>query len=125
MSEQEQTIKSKVKDPSAYKALLDIQQQEALLKAKSGYLKAYIFSFFIPPLGVYYFIKYFFVADNSYENRKAGIISLVLTITSLIVNFWLFNLFFTSFAPEGSNNEEFINELITPANQKELQQLFQ
>ncbi len=125
MDEQQPTIKPKVKDPYAYKALLEIQQQDALLKAKQGYLKAYIFSFFIPPLGVYYFIKYFFVADTTGENRKAGLISLVLTIISLIISFWLFNLFFASSAPKSSNNEEFINELITPANQKELQQLLQ
>lgn len=114
-----------VKNPQAYQALLTIQQQEASLKARSGYLKAYILSFFIPLIGVYYFIKYFFIADTSYENRKAAFLSLAITTASLFLNIWLFNLFFSQFAPKGSVNEELIQDLITPANQQELQQLFQ
>ncbi|MBI2029358.1 hypothetical protein HYT02_03005 [Candidatus Gottesmanbacteria bacterium] len=114
-----------VKNPQAYQALLTINEQEASLKARSGYLKAYILSFFVPPIGVYYFIKYFFIADSSYGNRKAAFLSLVITATSLLLNIWLFNLFFSQFAAKDSVNEQFIQDLITPANQKELQQLFE
>ena len=54
-------------------------------------------AFFIPPIGVYYFIKYFFVADTTYDNRKAAFLSLAITTASLLLNIWMLNLFFNIF----------------------------
>lgn len=113
------------KNPEVYRALLQVNEQEASLKARRGYLKAYLLSFFLPPIGLYYFIKYFFFADTSSDNRKTAVICLSLTVVSLILNIWLFKLFFNQFAPQNSQNKEFMQELITPENQKTLQQLMQ
>lgn len=114
-----------IKNPENYKALLVLQAQEASLKARRGYVKAYLLSFFIPPFGLYYCIKYLFFADTTSENRKAGIISLMLTTISLFLNIWLLSLFFTQSMPLGNTNTEFINDLITPGNQEDLIKLLQ
>lgn len=113
------------KNPEAYQALLQINEQEATLKARQGYLKAYLLSAILPPIGLFYFVKYFFFADTSSDNRKAAVISLSLTIVSLLLSVWLFQLFFNQFAPPNSQNKEFLQELITPENQKTLKQLLE
>lgn len=125
MEEQVNLPKTPTKNLEAYKGLLEISQQEQTLKAREGYLKAYIFSIFLPPIGFYYFFKYFFVAETSDNNRKTAVICLILTIVSLILSIWVTKLFIGQFAPENSQNSEFLKELITPENQKTLKQLMQ
>lgn len=125
MEQSTNPINPPVKNPDTYKALLEIQSQEASLKVRRGYLKAYMLSFFLPPLGLYYFFKYLFFADTNYENRKAAFICLTITIFLLLINIWLFNLLFGQASPQSQRNEEFIKELITPQNQQELKKLLQ
>ncbi|MBI4130100.1 hypothetical protein HY468_02170 [Candidatus Roizmanbacteria bacterium] len=86
-----------------YKTLLEVQEQEKTAKAKQGYWKAYIYSVVMTPIGVYYFIKYFFYTNGDDKDRKAALICLSLTIVSLIVNIWLIQMFF--------------NQLVIPQNQ--------
>lgn len=116
---------TETKNLEAYQALLQVNEQEASLKARRGYLKAYLLSVLLPPIGVFYFIKYFFFADTTSDNRKAAVISLSLTVVSLILSIWLFQLFFNQFAPKNSQNMNFMQDLITPENQKTLRQLMQ
>lgn len=113
------------KNLEAYKAFLQLDQQEQILKAKGGYLKSYVLIVFLPPIGLYYFLKYFFFAERSFANRKAAMICLALTVISLILNIWIIQLFFSQFVPAKSQNLNFLEELITPENQKTLQQLMQ
>lgn len=112
------------KNLDAYKAVLQIENQKQSLKEKESYWKAYLWSVLLPPLGIYYFLKYFFFGDVSYDSRKAGVISLVLTVVSLIINVWFIQLFFSQTIGENGNLET-IKELITPENPKNLQQLLQ
>lgn len=113
------------KNPEVYRALLQINEQEASLKARQGYLKAYLLSVLLPPLGIFYFVKYFFFSDTTSENRKAAVISLTLTVISFLLSLWLFQLFINQFSPPNSQNRQFMQELITPENQKNLRQLME
>lgn len=113
------------KNVEAYKAILAMSEQKEILKAKESFWKAYLWSVLIPPLGVYYFIKYFFFGDVTSERRKAGVVSLVLTIISLLLNIWLIQLFFNQTIGGGGQNFDTIKEVITPGNQKDLQKLLQ
>lgn len=124
MDNQEIPSNPETKNLEAYKAILDINEQEQKLKTKSGYMKSYILSLLLPPIGLYYFIKYFFFTESD-GARKAAIINLVLTVVSLILNIWIFQLFFNMATPQNSSNLNFMKELITPENQKSLQQLYQ
>ena len=109
----------------AFNAQWQIDNQEQTLKRNTGYLKAYILSIFLPPVGIYYFIKYIFFGDKSNENRRAGIWSLILTIVSIMLSIWTMQLFFQQVIPPKSQNMEILKELITPENQKSIQKLFQ
>ena len=111
------------KNLEAYKAFLQLDRQEQTIKAKGRYLKAYILSIFLPPIGLYFFFKYFFFEEESFGSRKAAIICLILTVVFLLVNIWILQLFFSQFAPSSSQNLDFLEELITPENQKILEQL--
>lgn len=123
MQEQIATPTQPVKNIEAYKALLQIEQQAEVLKVKASFRKAYILSLTIPPIGIYYFIKYFFFTDGDLSYRKVAIISLVLTIISLAVNIWFLQLFLAQSSPDMNQNTNFLKELTTPENQKSLQQL--
>ncbi|MCL5073912.1 MAG: hypothetical protein M1308_23925 [Actinobacteria bacterium] len=110
---------------------MEIEQQPAMVKAKQGYLKAYIMSVILPPIGLYYFIKYLFFSNADNSDFKAGIISLVLTTISLFLNIWLIKVFFNQIGLFSSGNisngqnMDFLKEFITPENQKILKQLFE
>jgi len=100
------------------KILDELNQKERNLKAKPGYLHAYVLSVILPPIGIYYFIKYVFLKNETEEDTVAGIISLALTISSILLNIWLFGVMFkqsASLIP--SQNLDILKELITPANQ--------
>lgn len=125
MEEQLNTSNQPTKDVEAYKALLQIDQQKEALKAKESYWRAYILSIIIPPIGVYYFIKYFFFRGGDPNDRRAAVISLILTVISLILNIWLLQMLFNQAVTGNSQNSNFMKELITPENQKTLQQLIQ
>ena len=123
MEEQVSLPTQPAKDLEAYKALLALDQQEQTLKRKSGYFRAYLLSVLIPPIGVYYFLKFLFFAESKSANRKAAVMSLVLTAVSLLLSIWLMQLFFKQAIGENSQDLNVLKELITPANQKTLQQL--
>lgn len=109
----------------AYKAIVAMDQQKESFKEKENFWKAYLWSVLIPPIGVYYFIKYFFFDDATSDRRKAGVISLVLTIISLIVNVWLIQVFFSQTIGGNNQNLNTLEELITPGDRNDLQKLLQ
>jgi regulatory protein YycI of two-component signal transduction system YycFG len=123
----EQIIKTEpIKDKEAIQALLTLDEKERTIKSRQSYIHAYIWSILLPPIGIYYFIKYVFFINGTNDDFKAGVTSLVLTIISLLLSIWLFNLFFkqtTSLMPSQGNDT--LRELITPANIKILKDLYQ
>ena len=116
-------------DQTAYKQKLEYIQATAELEAKErevkssqGYAKAYLWSVLIPPIGVYYFVKYVFFAGGEEGNIKAGIISLVLTLASLFLSIWLTAVLFKQTI--SGQNLQILKELTIPDNQKKIIQLF-
>ncbi|PIS15829.1 hypothetical protein COT62_01615 [Candidatus Roizmanbacteria bacterium CG09_land_8_20_14_0_10_41_9] len=112
------------KNTEAYQALLEIDKGERTFKSKEGYAGAYALSLFLPPLGIYFFIKYVFFGNGS-EDIKAGYISLILTILSALISVWSIGMLFkqtTSTLP--NQRSDMIKELITPENQNKLKELF-
>lgn len=109
----------------AYKAILEMEQQKQNLKAKESFLKSYIWSVLLPPIGIYFFIKYFFFADGSPSSRKAAVINLVLTIVSLILNIWGIQVLLNQVVSSNGQDLNSLKELTNPENQKSLQQLLQ
>lgn len=110
----------------AFQGLLTLDEQERSFKSREGYWRAYILSILLPPIGVYYLIKYVFFAKGTNNDLKAGFTSFILTVISLLLSIWLFNLFIkqaTSSVP--SQGIDTLKELITPANQKILRDLYQ
>lgn len=114
-----------IQNKEAFQALLTLDEKERTSKLRQGYLFAYIWSILLPPIGIYYCIKYVFFANGTNDDIKAGVISLVLTIISLLLNIWLFGLFFkqaTNLIP--SQGSGMLKDLITPANQQILKDLY-
>ena len=113
-----------IKNPEIFGALLKIENQEKNQEAKANYIKSYLLSFCLPPGGIYYFIKLTLFSEES-SAKKAGVICLVLTIFSLILNFWIISQILNQVedAVENSQKIEVIKELITPKNQKDLLEL--
>ena len=118
--------KEQITNKEAFRALIEIDEKERTFQARQGYWMAYIWSVLLPPLGIYFFIKYLFFANGTRDDFKAGTVSLVLTVISLLLSIWLFGLFFkqaTSAIPSPDSN--ILKELITPGNQKALKDLYQ
>ncbi|MDO8497316.1 MAG: hypothetical protein Q7S61_02105 [bacterium] len=109
----------------AYGALIELDQKEHNFKARNAYFKGYLWSILLPPIGIYYFIKFVFFSNGTPEDIKAGIVSLVLTIVVFILSIWLSFYMFkqttSSLSPESS---KFLQELITPGNQNSLKDLY-
>ncbi len=100
----------------AFEALIELDNKERSFKRREGYMRAYIISVLFPPLGAYYLIKYLFFANGTPEDMKAGVISLVLTIASLVLTAWIFGAMFnqvSSLSPQGNS---VLKDFITPAN---------
>jgi len=124
MAEQEkqETYEHKVE---YIQAMAQLSSKEKEVNSSRGYIKAYLWSILIPPVGIYYFVKYVFFANGEKEDIKAGITSLVLTLVSLLLSFWLMAVLFkqtTSGIP--SENLQMLKDLAVPNNQKELLQLY-
>ncbi|NTU46836.1 hypothetical protein HGA88_04390 [Candidatus Roizmanbacteria bacterium] len=114
------------KDLEPYKALLVLDTQERSMKAREGYLKAYILSVLFPPIGIYYFGKYLFFANGTQEDVKAAFITLAITVVVLVLGIVSCNFLFSSVnKATNSNSNSFLKELTVPENQKELRQLMQ
>ncbi len=103
------------KNLDAYQALLQIQNQEENLSQRKSYIKAYTLSILLPPIGLYYFLKFFFLDSEEDEARKAGIISLSLTIISLILNLWLLSFSLNQFKSINPQTQQLLQDLITPS----------
>lgn len=114
------------KDLEPYRALLEIAQQERHIKENQGYIRAYAVSFLFPPFGVYYFFKYLFFANGTNEDIKAGVISLVLTVTVILLSIWAFAGLFQQLSPVGpSQSIDLLKKTVAPENAKELIKLYQ
>ena len=107
-------------------ALADLELKEKQIKLRKGYGKAYFWSVFLPPIGIFYFFKYLFFSGGEKESIKAGVISLILTIVSLLVSFWSMAVLINQMMPGGSSSEsmQMLQNLTTPENQKALLQLY-
>lgn len=108
-----------------FQAMAEVNSKEEETKSKQKYGMAYLWSVLIPPIGVYYFVRYVFFANGEDENVKAGIISLVLTLVSLLISFWLLAGMFTrttsSIPPQ---NLQMLKDVAAPENQKKLLELY-
>ena len=108
----------------AFQALLELEEKERTIKTRNSYIKAYFWSVALPPIGVYYLVKYLFFSNGTNEDIKAGFISLGLTIVSLLVSMWIFGIFLnqaSSMLPPQTG--DVLKELITPENQQKLRSL--
>ena len=106
-------------------AMAQLDSKEKEVKLSQGYGKAYLWSILIPPIGIYYFVKYVFFTGGEEKNIKAGIISLVLTLVSFFLSFWLMAGFFKQSTPGIPPKDiEILKDLTVPDNQKKLLQLF-
>ncbi len=123
----EQTIQTEpIKNKEVFQALLTLDEKEQTIRSRQSYLRAYVWSVLLPPIGIYYLIKYVFFANGTNDDLKAGLTSLILTIISLLLSIWLFSLLFkqaTSSIPSQGNDT--LKELITPANLQKLKELYQ
>lgn len=105
-----------------FQAMAQLDSKEKEINSSQKYIKAYLWSILIPPIGIYYFVKYVFFAGGEEGNIKAGIISLILTLVSLFLSFWLMaNLFKQTVPPQ---NLQILKDLAAPDNQKKLLQLY-
>lgn len=113
------------KSLKAHQALLELDNKMRNIKSGQGYLSAYVLSVMLPPIGIYYFFKYLFFASDAESARKAGFICLFLTVAAIVVGIWTSMLLFSQVGSiTGSQGSDVLKELITPANQKELRDLF-
>lgn len=108
-----------------FQTLAEVNSKEQEIKSKQKYGMAYLWSVLIPPIGVYYFVRYVFFANGEDGSVKAGIISLVLTLASLLFSIWLLTGLFTStttsIPPE---NLQMLKDVAAPENQKNLLELY-
>jgi hypothetical protein len=121
MNEQEQYDKKF----ELMKSIGELNMKEEEIKSNQGYRKAYIWSILMPPVGIYYCIKYIFFSRGGSKNMQAGIISLVLTLLSLFISSWaIIGLFKQSTSSLSPNDLQMINNLAAPDTRKELLQLY-
>lgn len=114
-----------INNKEAFQVFLTLDEKERTIKSKQGYISTYIWSVLLPPIGIYYFIKYVFFTGGEEENIKAGIISLILTLVSFFLSFWLMaNLFKQTTSGIPPQNLQILKDLTVPDNQKKLLQLF-
>ncbi|OGK62618.1 hypothetical protein A2334_03400 [Candidatus Roizmanbacteria bacterium RIFOXYB2_FULL_38_10] len=114
------------KDIEAYQALLEIDTKERSFASRQGYIKAYVLSILLPPIGLYYFIKYIFFGDGSKDDMKAGLMAFLLTICALGISIGISTILFKQMnTPLPASSTNILKEMITPANQDALKKLFQ
>ena len=104
-------------------ALFEMERKEKELKAKQGYTRAYFISIVLAPLGIYYFIKYVFFSNGTKDDIKAGFISLILTIITLLLSMWLLTAVFQGMNTLSPGSTDMLKQLTLPDNQKELKNL--
>ena len=108
-----------------FQAMAQLDSKTKEIKSARSYSKAYLLSTLIPPLGLYFFVKYALLKHGTEKNVKAGTIAIVLTIVSLLLSLWLVTGFFNRetsiITPEDT---QILEDFMNPKNQKELLQLF-
>ena len=123
MQENITVTNKEAQSPVDFAAIPELNNQEQKLKSKTSYLKAYVASIFFPPFGLFYFIKYFFFGEGSFDDRKAAIICLVLTVVSIAVSALTLQMFFNQAINLNDRDLNRLKELITPENQNSLREL--
>lgn len=112
-------IREKIKE----EVLAELKLKEESQKQRKGYWKAYSMSIFLPPLGLYYFIKYFLFSDHSKQAHKTAVLCLVLTVLSLGVNIFLAYETMQKLFSASPGAESILKEYTNPQNQQELNKL--
>jgi len=106
-------------------AMAQLDAKEKEIKVSQGYGKAYLWSVIIPPIGIYYFIKYLFFMGGGKENIKAGIISLLLTLLSLFLSIIIMASFFKQTTSSISSQDiQMLKDMALPSNQKDVLELY-
>lgn len=113
------------KNLEAFQALLELDEKERSYKHRQGYLTAYILSLILPPIGLYFCVKYIFFADRTPEDIRAGMISLGLTVVSLLFSMWLLGAVLNTPAVQNATNSDAIKQFATPENMKQFKDLMQ
>lgn len=112
------------KNLDAFKALLEIDEKERSFKTRQGYQSAYLMSVLLPPIGIYYCVKYLLFSDGSSDSRRAGIVSLILTLVSMAFGFILFKMLFGSMnIVSAPDNTDKLKEMLAPESQKAIRDL--
>ena len=74
---------------------IKLEAQKTPLPTTAGkQIVIYLVSFFLPPFGLIWAFKYLKADDE--KAKKIGLIAVVLTTLSLIINYWLLKVFFDS-----------------------------
>ena len=106
-------------------ALVQLNSKEKEIKSSKGYGETYFWSFFLPPLGLYNFVKYLFFTEGEKEKVRAGIISLILALASLFISFWIVaEVFKQTTISISSHNFQMLKDLVVPDNQKKILKLY-
>lgn len=114
------------KNLEAYQALLEIDEKERSFSSRQGYMKAYVISALLPPLGMYYFIKYVFIGNYSEDDKKVGWTCFILTTISIIVSIVTSLILFSQAASSlPATSSETLKQMVSPENQDALKKLFQ
>jgi len=119
---QQETPEEYQKKREFIEAITGLDTKVKEVKSSQGYGKAYMWSILLPPIGIYYFVKFLFFNGGDKESVKAGVISLVLTLLSLFLSLWLMTVMFNS-TPQA--DQQMLKQLTIPTNQKQLIQLYQ
>ena len=105
-------------------AMSELAEKEQDLKLSEAHRKAYIWSILVPPIGIYYFIKYVFFTGGEARSVKTGKLCLLLAGISFVFLILLaavmMNMSVLTIAPEDQNS---LKDLTIPENQKELIEL--
>ena len=123
MTEQEKVDKDiYAKKVELVEAIAQLNSKEKSINSSQGYGKAYFWSVILPPIGIFYFIKYLFFDGGDEEHVKAGVISLILTLVSLLASILLLGGIFNQAA--SMLPKDTVNELTTPGNQNKILDLY-
>jgi hypothetical protein len=107
------------------RAMTTVDTEENKKKSSPGYMKAYVWSVLIPPIGIYYFIKFVFFTEGAEGNVMAGIISFFLTIFSFFLSVWMLGVYLKQSTSSIPLQElKTLENLIRPENQKQILDLF-
>ncbi|OGG03538.1 hypothetical protein A2W14_03055 [Candidatus Gottesmanbacteria bacterium RBG_16_37_8] len=125
MQENIAVTNKEAQSPVDFAAIPELNNQEQKLKSKTSYIKAYAVSIFFPPFGLFYFIKYFFFGEGNFDDRKAAIICVILTVVSIVLSVLTLHMFFNQAINLNDRDLNILKELITPENQNTLRELLQ